>query len=87
MQLKPNLPLEDILNTIIKRSDLYEVVGMSPSHLMRLEKRGEFPQRVKLGDHCFGWSLGEVLLWVVTKRDERVQRSQLKQSNHPTGDI
>ena len=56
----------------IRRPALLELVGMSKSHQARLEKRGEFPRRVKLGERCAAWSRDEVRQWMVTKRNERL---------------
>ena len=32
-------------------------------HILRLEKKGKFPKRIKVGERRVAWSLPEVLAW------------------------
>jgi len=45
-------------------------IPYSPQHIARLEKAGQFPQRVKLGQCRVAWSYKEVCEWI----DERIAR-------------
>ena len=48
--------------------DLLQITGLSKSTIDRLERRGEFPQRVELSKQRIGWVVEEVEAW----RRERV---------------
>jgi len=45
--------------------------GLSKSTRWRLEKRGEFPQKVNLGPRATGWIAAEVLEWLEKKAAAR----------------
>ena len=36
-------------------------------HILRLEKQGKFPKRIKVGERRVGWWLHEVLAWLDKK--------------------
>ena len=58
---------------ILSKRQLKEVVLYSPQHVSRLEKAGQFPKRVKLGQNRVGWIESEVLEWLqerIERRDE-----------------
>jgi prophage regulatory protein len=55
----------------IRRPALLELVGMSKSHQIRLEKSGKFPKRFKIGKRCVGWSLSEIRQWMDAKKNAR----------------
>ena len=56
---------------IINESEVIHFVGLSKSHIMRLENKGEFPRRIKLALRRVGWSLQEVQQWVEDKKQNR----------------
>jgi prophage regulatory protein len=56
---------------IISEPEVIHLVGLSKSHIMRLEDRGEFPKRIKLALRRVGWSLQEVRQWVEDKKQNR----------------
>jgi prophage regulatory protein len=56
---------------IIDQAELVHLVGISKSHLTRLEKCGQFPRRIKLGTRKVGWSLQEVKQWVEDRKTDR----------------
>jgi prophage regulatory protein len=58
----------------IRKPELLKLVGLSKSHQTRLEKSGDFPQRIKLGERCVGWSLREVRRWMDAVKQERLPR-------------
>jgi predicted DNA-binding transcriptional regulator AlpA len=43
----------------IRRNQLKEITGLSPSSVWRLEHDGKFPRRRKIGN-CVGWLYSEV---------------------------
>jgi prophage regulatory protein len=45
-------------------------IPYSPQHIARLEKAGEFPQRIVLGQCRVAWRYKEICAWI----DERVAR-------------
>jgi prophage regulatory protein len=49
---------------ILSKKDVRGLVLYSPQHIARLEKAGEFPQRVQLGRCRVGWIEAEVLEWL-----------------------
>ena len=52
------------LPRIITKKELRLIVPYSPQHILRLEKRGKFPNRVQLGARRVGWYLHEVHGWL-----------------------
>ncbi len=49
------------MTRILSKKALKELVLYSPQHVARLEKAGQFPQRVQLGLNRVGWVEQEVL--------------------------
>ncbi len=56
---------------ILSKRQLKELVLYSPQHIARLEKAGNFPLRVKLGQARVGWIESEVLDWLQERIDSR----------------
>ena len=52
------------LPRIISRKELKLIVPYSPQHILRLEKRGEFPKRVQIGSRRVGWYFVEIQAWL-----------------------
>ncbi len=48
--------------------EVLQIVPYSRMHIDRLEKRGEFPARVRIGPARVAWKLSEVLAWADSKR-------------------
>ena len=57
---------------IIALAELNHMVGISKSHLSRLEKNGQFPQRIKIGQRRVGWSFNEVNEWLEERKNNRI---------------
>ena len=58
---------------ILSKRQLKELVLYSPQHIARLEKAGQFPKRVRLGQCRVGWVEEEVMDWLrqrIARRDE-----------------
>ena len=53
-----------------------EIVPYSASHIWRLERSGQFPQRVRLGGNRVAWLQSEVNNWVENKLASRNDKSQ-----------
>jgi len=57
---------------LIDKKELTKLVKYSAQHIARLEKAGEFPKRLKLGQNRVAWLLDEVENWIevrVARRD------------------
>lgn len=61
----------DIEMRILSKRQLKELVLYSPQHVARLEKAGQFPQRVQLGPNRVGWVEAEVLDWLQRRLEGR----------------
>ena len=55
-------------------SALLEIVPFSRQHILRLEKRGRFPRRIRLGDNRVAWLRSEIEQWIDARVAERDQR-------------
>lgn len=49
---------------IIRTKEVQEMTGLSRTTIWRMERKGEFPNRVSLGVGSVGWKLSEVNQWV-----------------------
>ncbi|MCW5688470.1 MAG: AlpA family phage regulatory protein [Pseudolabrys sp.] len=49
---------------IIDKKELRKLVPYSLQHIARMEKAGQFPQRIQLGPNRVGWYEHEVLAWM-----------------------
>ena len=55
------------LPQVITRRELRRLVPYTPQHILRLEKKGKFPKRIKVGERRVGWWLHEVMAWLDQK--------------------
>ena len=62
--------MNEHLPRVITRRELRRLVPFTPGHILRLERQGKFPQRIKLVEGRVGWSLHEVLAWREQKSRE-----------------
>ncbi len=69
--VEPPEKAEDRGLRIIRKPELRRKVGLHPVHLGRLEKRGLFPKRIRLGPQSVGWVLEEVDAWLRARMDAR----------------
>lgn len=67
------------LPRMITRKELRQLVPYCPQHILRLEKAGKFPERVRFGARRVGWWLHEVLAWIESRNRDRVGGAQAKQ--------
>ena len=54
---------------LIDKRELTRLIKYSPQHIARLEKAGQFPKRIRLGQNRVAWLLSEIEEWI----DERLQ--------------
>ena len=68
------------LEKFIMLPQVQKIVPYSASHIWRLERAGEFPQRVRLGGNRVAWLQSEVSTWVQGKVTSRSDSTQLHNS-------
>ena len=59
--------MHEQLPRVITRRELRRLVPYTPQHILRLEKKGKFPNRIKVGERRVGWWLHEVMAWLDQK--------------------
>ena len=47
------------------------MIPYTPQHILRLEKAGKFPKRLKLGARRVGWLLSEIEGWIAVRAAQR----------------
>ena len=60
--------MDDALPRVISKKELLKLVPYTPQHILRLEKQGKFPRRIRIGARRVGWWLHEVLAWLDLRR-------------------
>ena len=63
--------MSQALPRMITRKELRQLVPYCPQHILRLEKAGKFPERVRFGGRRVGWWLHEVLAWIASQNSNR----------------
>lgn len=58
---------------VLRERRVVAITGLSRSTLWRLERRGDFPKRMKLSVASVGWPEREVLDWVQRRADARFE--------------
>jgi len=53
---------------VIKTQNIQSIVGLHPSTLRRMEKRGEFPRGIMLSVRQRGWLASDVYNWLESRR-------------------
>ena len=56
---------------LITKAELRGLVPYTPQHILRLEKRGQFPRRIQVGPNRVAWLLSEVESWIAAHVAER----------------
>ena len=59
--------MNENLPRVITRRELRRLVPYTPQHILRLEKKGQFPQRIKLVEGRVGWQSHEIRAWLDQK--------------------
>lgn len=49
---------------ILRKKEVLLMVPYSAQHLLRLEKQGKFPKRIRIGERRVGWRLSEIEAWL-----------------------
>ena len=66
--------MNEYLPRVITRRELGRLVPYTPQHILRLEKQGKFPKRIKVGERRVGWWLHEVMAWLEQKSGKDGER-------------
>lgn len=56
---------------IIRKKELLEMIGLSDATIWRMEKKGDFPLRLRLGGNSCGWLESEIYGWLNLRADAR----------------
>lgn len=56
------------LPRVITKRELRQIVPYTPQHILRLEKLGRFPKRIRFGERRVGWLLSDVETWIATRK-------------------
>ena len=56
---------------LITKKQLHDIVPYTPQHILRLEKDGRFPKRVRIGENRVAWLLSEVEHWIAVRVAQR----------------
>ena len=48
----------------LTQKEVRAIVPYTPQHILRLEKAGKFPRRIKLGENRVGWRLIDIENWL-----------------------
>ena len=57
---------------IMRSNTLQQYVQLSRTTIWRLEKSGQFPKRVKLGQNSVGWLKGDVDTWLESRKGDEL---------------
>lgn len=52
------------LPRIVTRKELRQIVPYTPQHILRLEKKNQFPKRIVMGPRRVGWRLSDIEAWL-----------------------
>ncbi len=52
---------------ILRVSDVTRITGLSRTTVWRLERRGDFPRRLRLSQHSCGWVAQEIEEWIASR--------------------
>ena len=60
---------------IVDKKELLEMIPYTAQHVLRLEKQGKFPKRIRLGDRRVGWRLSEIEAWLEARAAAKEENS------------
>jgi prophage regulatory protein len=58
-------------NTLILSAKISELIPYSQNHLRRLEAKGQFPKRIRIGENRVAWVEAEVEAWIEERINAR----------------
>ena len=63
---------------IIRKPELFALIGLSDATIWRMEKAGRFPQRVQLGGNSVGWFDTDIDRWMDDRAAERQESERIE---------
>jgi len=68
------MKIEDGRKTLATRADLKRMgITVSNTTLLRLEARGRFPRRLRIGGTTVAWFMSEIQDWLTERAEERAR--------------
>jgi prophage regulatory protein len=61
----------DIIERVLRKPEVREIVGLSDPTIWRMESAGRFPKRLQLGGKAVGWLKSEIDGWLAERAAER----------------
>lgn len=52
---------------ILREPEVLQKAGIARTTLIRWEKAGKFPARVRIGERAVGWRLSEIQAWMANR--------------------
>jgi len=52
---------------VLRISNIIRLTGLSRTTIWRLEKKHNFPRRLRLSSNCVGWREDEILKWIESR--------------------
>lgn len=56
---------------LITKQELRQIIPYTGQHILRLEKQGKFPRRIRVGANRVAWLLLEIEAWIAARVAER----------------
>ncbi|QLA16100.1 helix-turn-helix transcriptional regulator [Desulfolutivibrio sulfoxidireducens] len=56
---------------VLRKPEVFNRTGLSPSTLNRMERAGKFPRRIQISTLCVGWVEAEVENWIMERAKAR----------------
>lgn len=66
------------MKKFIRRPQINFITKLSDSTLTRMEKRGDFPPRIKIGVKAVGWAEDDVIEWLNHKQSASIKLNTQK---------
>ena len=57
--------------TLILSDEISELIPYSQNHLRRLEAKGQFPKRIRIGENRIAWLKDEIDSWIEDRINAR----------------
>lgn len=56
---------------MLREREVKQITGLSRVTRWRMERKGEFPKKIKLSERCVAWSEAEVVAWLKERAEAR----------------
>lgn len=72
-------------DSIIRKSEVRKITGLSDTTIWRLEKSKNFPQRRRLSASACGWLMSEIINWAKTRPVADIAEKTSSAPSHEAG--